>query len=93
MRNKNIDVTNFEEKLNIFREGFNKNYVNAASQFDAAMSEIDKSINHLTKIKEALRLTSSHLRIANNKADDLTIKKLTHGNPTMKEKFNNTSNQ
>ena len=93
MRNQNIDVTNFEEKLNIFREGFNNNYMNAASQFDTAMIEIDKSIDHLTKIKEALRLTSKHLSSANNKADGLTIKKLTHGNPTMKEKFNNTSNQ
>ena len=93
MRNQNIDVTNFEEKLNIFRETFNKNYINAASQFDTAMIEIDNTIDHLKKIKEALRLTSKHLRSANNKADDLTIKKLTHGNPTMKEKFNNTSNQ
>ena len=89
MRNQNIDVTNFEEKLNKFREGFNKNYFNAANQFDTAMSEIDKSIDHLNKIKEALRLTSHHLRLANNKADDLTIKKLTYGNPTMKEKFEN----
>lgn len=87
MRNQNIDVTNFEEKLNQFREGFSKNYFNAANQFDTAMSEIDKSIDHLNKIKEALRLTSHHLRLANNKADDLTIKKLTYGNPTMKEKF------
>ena len=93
MRNQNIDVTNFEEKLNIFREGFNNNYMNAASQFDTAMDEIDKSIDHLKKIKEALRLTSKHLRAANNKADNLTIKKLTHGNPTMKEKFKNASNQ
>jgi len=87
IRNQNIDITNFEEKLNKFREGFNKNYLNAANQFDTAMNEIDKSIDHLTKIKEALRLTSHHLRLANNKADDLTIKKLTHGNPTMKAKF------
>ncbi|MBT8245378.1 MAG: DUF2130 domain-containing protein [Winogradskyella sp.] len=87
IRNQNVDVTNFEEKLNIFREGFNKNYFNAANQFDTAMSEIDKSIDHLNKIKEALRLTSNHLRLANNKADGLTIKKLTHGNPTMKQKF------
>ena len=88
MRNQNIDVTNFEEKLNNFRKGFDKNYLNAASQFDTAMSEIDKSIDHLNKIKEALRLTSSHLRLANGKAEDLTIKKLTYNNPTMKEKFN-----
>lgn len=94
MRNQNIDVTNFEEKLNKFREGFNKNYFNAANQFDTAMSEIDKSIDHLNKIKEALRLTSHHLRLANNKAEDLTIKKLTYGNPTMKEKFDDIrSNQ
>ena len=89
IRNQNIDVTNFEEKLDKFREGFNKNYLNAANQFDTAMSEIDKSIDHLNKIKEALRLTSNHLRLANNKAEDLTIKKLTYNNPTMKEKFNN----
>ena len=93
MQNQNIDVTNFEEKLNKFREGFNNNYMNAANQFDTAMNEIDKSIDHLTKIKEALRLTSYHLRLANNKADELTIKKLIHGNHTMREKFNNTSNQ
>lgn len=89
MRNQNIDVTNFEEKLIKFKEGFDKNYLNAANQFDTAMSEIDKSIDHLNKIKEALRLTSSHLRLANNKAQDLTIKKLSYNNPTMKEKFNN----
>lgn len=88
IRNQNIDVTSFEEKLNKFREGFNKNYLNAANQFDTAMIEIDKSIDHLNKIKEALRLTSHHLRLANNKADDLTIKKLTYNNPTMKQKFN-----
>ena len=93
MRNQNIDVTNFEEKLNQFREGFNKNYFNAANQFDTAMSEIDKSIDHLNKIKEALRLTSHHLRLANNKADDLTIKKLTYGNSTMKEKFEGLKNK
>ena len=93
IRNQNIDITNFEEKLNKFREGFNKNYLNAANQFDTAMNEIDKSIDHLTKIKEALRLTSHHLRLANNKADDLTIKKLTHGNPTMKAKFEGLSDE
>ena len=89
MRNQNIDVTNFEEKLIKFRDGFNTNYLHAASQFETAMSEIDKSIEHLNKIKEALRLTSSHLNRANNKAEDLTIKKLTYNNPTMKEKFDN----
>ena len=61
---------------------------NAANQFETAMNEIDKSISHLNKIKEALRLTSTHLNRANDKAEDLTIKKLTFNNPTMKEKFN-----
>ena len=89
MKNQNVDVTNFEEKLIKFKDGFKKNYMNASSQFDTAMSEIDKSIDHLNKIKEALRLTSSHLRLANNKAEDLTIKELTLGNPTMKDKFEN----
>ena len=88
MRNENIDVTNFEEKIIQFRDGFNKNYLNAANQFETAMNEIDKSISHLNKIKEALRLTSTHLNRANDKAEDLTIKKLTFNNPTMKEKFN-----
>ena len=89
MKNQNIDVTNFEEKIIQFRDGFNKNYLNAANQFETAMNEIDKSISHLNKIKEALRLTSTHLNRANSKAEDLTIKKLTYNNPTMKEKFNN----
>jgi hypothetical protein len=88
MKNQQIDVTNFEEKLIQFRDGFNTNYLNAANQFETAMSEIDKSINHLNKIKEALRLTSTHLNRANNRAEGLTIKKLTNSNPTMKEKFN-----
>lgn len=88
IRNQNVDVTNFEEKLIKFRDDFNRNYINAASQFDTAMSEIDKSIDHLNKIKEALRLTSGHLRLANSKAEDLTIKKLTYNNPTMNQKFN-----
>ena len=89
MKNQNIDVTNFEEKIIQFRDGFNKNYLNAANQFETAMNEIDKSISHLNKIKEALRLTSTHLNRANSKAEDLTIKKLTYNNPTMKEKFKN----
>jgi len=90
IKNQNIDISDFEDKIIQFRDGFNKNYLNAASQFETAMVEIDKSISHLNKIKEALRLTSTHLNRANNKAEDLTIKKLTYGNPTMKEKFKNS---
>ena len=93
MRNQNIDITNFEDKINEFKTGFARNYDLASRQFGEAIKEIDKTMNHLQKTKEALLASVNNLRLANNKADDLTIKKLTHGNPTMKEKFNNTLNQ
>ena len=87
VRNQNIDITNFEDKINKFKEGFSKNYLLAQSHFQTAIEEIDKSIARMQKVKEALTSSENQLRLANQKADDLTIKKLTHGNPTMKAKF------
>jgi len=88
MRNQNIDITKFEEKVNAFKEGFAYNYDLASRKFKTAIDEIDKTISHLQKTKDALLSSENNLRLANNKADDLTIKKLTHGNPTMRAKFN-----
>jgi len=87
MKNQNIDITNFEEKIDAFRSGFAYNYDLASRKFKTAINEIDKTISHLQKTKDALLSSENNLRLANNKADDLTIKKLTHGNPTMKAKF------
>jgi hypothetical protein len=87
MRNQNIDITNFEDKIDDFKTGFARNYDLASRQFKTAMDEIDKTMDHLQKTKEALLSSVNNLRLANNKADDLTIKKLTHSNPTMKAKF------
>ena len=87
MRNQNIDITDFEEKVDVFRKGFSYNYDLASRKFKTAIDEIDKTISHLQKTKDALLSSENNLRLANNKADDLTIKKLTRGNPTMKAKF------
>ncbi|MBO5486595.1 MAG: DUF2130 domain-containing protein [Eubacterium sp.] len=87
MRNQNIDISRFEENMNKFKEGFAKNYELASRKFNTAIDEIDKSITHLQKIKEALLSSENNLRLANNKAEDLTIKKLTRNNPTMKAMF------
>ena len=87
IRNQNVDITNFEENMNTFKTGFAKNYDLASRQFIEAVNEIDKSISHLNKIKDALNSSKRNLRLANDKADNLTIKKLTYGNPTMKQKF------
>ena len=87
IKNQNLDITNFEEKIDIFRKGFAYNYDLASRKFKTAIDEIDKTISHLNKTKDALLSSENNLRLANNKADDLTIKKLTHGNPTMKAKF------
>lgn len=87
VKNQNIDITNFEEKINQFKEGFARNYDLASRKFQTAIDEIDKTIIHLQKTKEALLSSDNNLRLANQKAEDLTIKKLTHGNPTMKAKF------
>ena len=75
MRNENIDITNFEESINVFKEGFAKNYEMASRKFKTAIEEIDKTIDHLQKTKEALLSSVNNLRLANSKADDLTIKK------------------
>lgn len=89
MRNQNVDITNFEEKIDAFKEGFARNYDLASRKFKTAIDEIDKTILHLNKTKDALLSSENNLRLANDKAEDLTIKKLTQGNPTMKEKFDN----
>ena len=88
MRNQNVDITNFEDKIEEFKTGFARNYDLASRKFMTAISEIDKTITHLEKTKAALLSSENNLRLANNKAEDLTIKKLTYNNPTMKEKFN-----
>lgn len=85
---QNIDITNFEDQLNDFRESFGRNYRLASEKFKSAIDSIDKSIAQLQKTKDALLSSENNLRIANNKADELTVKKLTRGNPTMAAKFN-----
>ncbi|GAA4801867.1 DUF2130 domain-containing protein [Litoribaculum gwangyangense] len=87
VRNQNVDITNFEEKIETFKTGFARNFDLAKRQFGEAIIEIDKSILHLNKIKEALTSSERNLRLANDKAEDLTIKKLTYNNPTMQKKF------
>lgn len=87
MRNQNIDITNFEDKITQFRDGFSKNYISASTHFQKAIEEIDKSIARMQKVKQELTTSENQLRLANKKAEDLTIKKLTYSNPTMKEKF------
>jgi len=87
VKNQNVDITNFEDNLHKFKTGFAKNFDLASRKFKTAIDEIDKTIDHLQKIKDALLSSGDNLRHANNKADDLTIKKLTRGNPTMTEKF------
>ena len=87
MRNQNIDITNFEDKLTNFTEGFSKNYNSASTHFQKAIAEIDKSIARMQKVKQELTTSENQLRLANKKAEDLTIKKLTYNNPTMRDKF------
>jgi hypothetical protein len=84
---QDIDIANFENELDNFKEAFGRNYDLASRKFQTAIDEIDKSIDHLQKTKEALLGTDRNLRLANDKAQDVTIKKLTRGNPTMAEKF------
>ena len=87
VRAQNIDITNFENELDEFKTGFARNYELASKKFKTAIDEIDKTIEHLQKTKEALLGSENNLRLANNKADDLTVKKLTKGNPTMAANF------
>ncbi|MCC7319158.1 MAG: DUF2130 domain-containing protein [Bacteroidales bacterium] len=87
VRSQNIDITHFEEKMNKFKDGFARNYELASRKFKDAIDGIDKTIKELEKTKAALLSSENNLRLANEKTEDLTIKKLTHGNPTMKAKF------
>ena len=87
IKNQNIDITHFEENINAFKEGFGRNYRLASERFAKAIEEIDKTIDHLQKTKEHLLKTDDNLRLANNKAEDLSIKKLAHNNPTVTKLF------
>ena len=87
LENQHIDISNFEKNINTFKEGFGRNYRLASEKFAKAIEEIDKTIDHLYKTKDALINSENQLRLANNKIDDLTIKKLTHGNETMTKMF------
>ncbi len=92
MKRENFDITNFESTLEQFKNAVGKNVSLAQDRFNDAISEIDKSINHLQKTKEALVLSKKHLLSADSKSQDLTVKKLTRNNPTMKKKFNDLNN-
>lgn len=92
IQNQNIDISNFEEKINAFKDGFSKNYQTASNKFQLAIKEIDESIKRLQKTKEALLSSENQLRLANDKAQNLTIKKLTHNNETMKKMFDDVKN-
>ena len=93
VRSQNIDITNFEQKMNDFKVGFARNYDLASRKFQEAIDGIDKTISQLQKTKDALLSSENNLRLANKKTEDLTIQKLTHGNPTMKAKFEELRNQ
>tara|TARA_Y100001934_G_C12372235_1_gene787071 strand:- start:2572 stop:3846 length:1275 start_codon:yes stop_codon:yes gene_type:complete len=90
-KGQNIDISNFENKLEMFKSAFGKNYELSSRKFATAIEEIDKSINHLQKTKDALLSADRNLRLANDKAQDVTIKKLTKNNPTMASKFSEIS--
>lgn len=92
-QNKEVDVTNFENQLQEFKDKFGRNYRLASEKFRNAISEIDKTITHLQKVREALVGSEDNLRLANDKAEGLTIRKLTYKNPTMKEKFDEARNR
>ncbi|NDB35253.1 MAG: DUF2130 domain-containing protein, partial [Flavobacteriia bacterium] len=87
VRNQNVDITGFEARLTNFQEGFSKNYLSASAHFEQAIKEIDASIAKMNKVKSELLTSANQLRLANDKAQDLTIKKLTSNNPTMRAKF------
>lgn len=91
-KNQNLDISHFEENINNFKETFGRNYRLASEKFKKAIDEIDKTIDHLQKTKEALLSSENNLRLANNKAEDLTIKKLTRNNETMQKMFENVKN-
>jgi len=87
VKNQNIDITNFEAQMEEFKTGFARNYDLASRQFLDAIKEIDNSIKHLQKTKDALLKSENNLRLANNKSQDLSIKRLVKGNPTMSDRF------
>ena len=93
IQNQNIDISNFEENMNNFKEGFSRNYRLASEKFKKAIDEIDKTIDHLQKTKDALLSSENNLRLANNKAEDLTIKKLTRNSETMQKLFEEEQNK
>jgi hypothetical protein len=92
VKEQSVDITNFENDLDDFKNAFSKNYELASRKFQTAIDEIDKSIDHLQKTKDALQGTDRNLRLANDKAQDVTIKKLTRSNPTMSAKFDELNN-
>lgn len=93
VRNQQVDIRNFEENMNLFKTAFSKNYELASRRFTEAIEEIDKSISHLQKIKDALLSSENNLRLANNKADELSIKKLTKNAPSVKKMFDELSDE
>lgn len=93
LQNQNIDISHFEENMNAFKSGFARNYRLASEKFSKAIDEIDKTINHLQKTKEALLSSDKNLRLANNKAEELTIKRLTRNSPTMAKLFAEEQNK
>lgn len=93
IKNQNIDITNFERDMDEFKEKFSRNYELASKKFQTAIEEIDKTIDHLQKTKDALLSSENNLRLANNKAEELSIKKLTRNNPTMKAMFAQLENE
>lgn len=90
---QNIDITNFENSLEVFKNAFGKNYSLATRRFETAIQEIDKSIEHLQKTKDALLGADRNLRLANDKAQEVSVKKLTRNNPTMATLFNDLDKQ
>jgi len=92
IKEQNIDITNFENSLELFKDSFGKNYTLASKRFETAINEIDKSINHLQKTKDALLGADRNLRLANDKAQDVSVKRLTRNNPTMRDKFDSIRN-
>lgn len=92
VQNQNIDISHFEDNINSFKEGFGRNYRLASEKFKKAIEEIDKSLDHLQKIKDALISSENNLRLANNKIEDLTIKKLTSNSPTVAKMFEEEKN-
>ena len=93
LKNQNIDISNFENNMNAFKEGFARNYRLASDKFKKAIEEIDKTIDHLQKTKEALLSSENNLRIANNKAEDLTIKKLCNNAKSVERMFEEVKNE